>query len=344
MALRDEPTLQHVLDVLVNHIRLHNEALVIQTQHLGEVVVIRLDLLTEQGRYFRQGTELVALQRDNLEMGNIAPQDISNQIPAWSIVTSGYLFRDAAHMRATFASDVGTELKQMAKDYYTGHMRTELEVVMKTDDLCSYGGDAGDPDLLDLQATDAVPLQPIVAGRYHDRFHVVEARLAGGDRPLLAGPDGADLALLIVAALEQPALVSLVERAESIGLLPLVEVHDVDEVARAVDAGAKVIGVNARDLRTLEVDLGVFGRVGGGCDECQSQENRFHCAVSYHVMRNSGSSVRQRTADRGACLRRLCRGLTLSAIPLSFLHPAPSVPGHMLAPKRRQTIRRMNRQ
>ena len=72
VALRDEPTLQHVLDVLVNHIRLHNEALVIQTQHLGEVVVIRLDLLTEQGRYFRQGTELatlVTLQNISLFMG-----------------------------------------------------------------------------------------------------------------------------------------------------------------------------------------------------------------------------------------------------------------------------------
>lgn len=72
---------------------------------------------------------------------------------------------------------------------------------------------------------------------------------------------GADLALLIVAALEQPALVSLVERAGSIGLLPLVEVHDEEEVLRAVDAGAKVIGVNARNLRTLTVDLGVFERV-----------------------------------------------------------------------------------
>lgn len=72
---------------------------------------------------------------------------------------------------------------------------------------------------------------------------------------------GADMALLIVAALEQQALVSLVERAESIGLLPLVEVHDADEVDRAVDAGAKLIGVNARDLRTLQVDLGVFARV-----------------------------------------------------------------------------------
>lgn len=72
---------------------------------------------------------------------------------------------------------------------------------------------------------------------------------------------GADLVLLIVAALDQPALVSLVERAESIGLTPLVEVHDPEETARAVDAGARVIGVNARDLRTLEVDRGNFARV-----------------------------------------------------------------------------------
>jgi indole-3-glycerol phosphate synthase len=72
---------------------------------------------------------------------------------------------------------------------------------------------------------------------------------------------GADLALLIVAALGQDALVSLVERAESIGLTPLVEVHTEEEVARAVDAGAKLIGVNVRDLKTLKVDRGVFARV-----------------------------------------------------------------------------------
>ena len=51
------------------------------------------------GNLFKQGTELVALQRGNLEMGNIAPQDVSNQIPAWSVLTSGYLFRDADHLR-----------------------------------------------------------------------------------------------------------------------------------------------------------------------------------------------------------------------------------------------------
>ncbi len=72
---------------------------------------------------------------------------------------------------------------------------------------------------------------------------------------------GADLALLIVAALDQPALVSLIERAESIGLTPLVEVHDEEEIARAVDAGARIIGVNARNLKTLEVDRNTFANV-----------------------------------------------------------------------------------
>jgi indole-3-glycerol phosphate synthase len=72
---------------------------------------------------------------------------------------------------------------------------------------------------------------------------------------------GADMVLLIVAALPQNALVSLVERAVSLGLVPLVEVHTEAEVGRAVDAGAKIIGVNARDLGTLTVDRGVFTRL-----------------------------------------------------------------------------------
>ncbi|MFC1460037.1 TRAP transporter substrate-binding protein DctP [Microvirga arabica] len=68
------------------------------------------------GTLFKQGTELVAMQRGNLEMGNIAPQDISNQIPEWSIVTSAYLFRDADHLKKVFASDVGQQLKKMASE------------------------------------------------------------------------------------------------------------------------------------------------------------------------------------------------------------------------------------
>ncbi len=74
---------------------------------------------------------------------------------------------------------------------------------------------------------------------------------------------GADLVLLVAAALEQTALVSLIERVESLGMTPLVEVHVREELDRALDAGAHVVGVNARDLRTLEVDRGVFAELSG---------------------------------------------------------------------------------
>lgn len=72
---------------------------------------------------------------------------------------------------------------------------------------------------------------------------------------------GADMVLLIVAALEQEALVSLVERAHSLGMAALVEVHDPEELVRALDAGARIVGVNCRDLRTLEVDRATFAEV-----------------------------------------------------------------------------------
>ena len=65
---------------------------------------------------FKQGTELVALQRGNLEMANLAPQDISKQVPAWSLLTSAYLFRDVTHLKKTFKSDVGRDFVKMARD------------------------------------------------------------------------------------------------------------------------------------------------------------------------------------------------------------------------------------
>jgi indole-3-glycerol phosphate synthase len=72
---------------------------------------------------------------------------------------------------------------------------------------------------------------------------------------------GADAALLIVGALEPHDLTRLVGAAAGLGLAALVEVHDVDELGRALDAGARLVGVNSRNLRTLSVDLGVFDAV-----------------------------------------------------------------------------------
>jgi len=67
------------------------------------------------GTLFKQGTELVALQRDNLELGNIAPQDFAKQLPAWSILSSAYLFRDAAHLERFWASELGAQFKKQAE-------------------------------------------------------------------------------------------------------------------------------------------------------------------------------------------------------------------------------------
>lgn len=77
-----------------------------------------------------------------------------------------------------------------------------------------------------------------------DAYQLLEARAAG-----------ADAILLIVAALDGRSLVALAEQAKTLQLAALVEVHDRDECRRALDAGATIIGVNNRNLRTLEVDL-----------------------------------------------------------------------------------------
>ena len=75
---------------------------------------------------------------------------------------------------------------------------------------------------------------------------------------------GADMLLLIVAALDQPVLASMLDRTESLGMTALVEVHTEEEADRALQAGAKVIGVNARDLKTLDVDRDCFARIAPG--------------------------------------------------------------------------------
>ena len=72
---------------------------------------------------------------------------------------------------------------------------------------------------------------------------------------------GADAVLLIVAALDDQALPALLGEAAGFGLACLVEVHAVDEVRRALDAGARIIGVNSRNLRTLGVDMHVLDEI-----------------------------------------------------------------------------------
>jgi len=83
-----------------------------------------------------------------------------------------------------------------------------------------------------------------------DTLHVWEARGAG-----------ADAVLLIVAALTQSELVGLADLAADLGMATLVEVHSAGEVERAVDAGARIVGINTRDLATLTVDPDVVAKL-----------------------------------------------------------------------------------
>lgn len=74
------------------------------------------------GTLFKQGTEIVAIQRGNLEMSDLSPQDIANQIPEWSLLTAAYLFRDAEHLKRFFESDAGAEMKALAEGKLNIHI------------------------------------------------------------------------------------------------------------------------------------------------------------------------------------------------------------------------------
>jgi len=103
--------------------------------------------------------------------------------------------------------------------------------------------------LEDLEAVRAVTSIPVLRKDFiAEPYQVLEARAAG-----------ADLVLLIVAALDDATLSSLFRLVNGLGMTPLVETHSADEVDRALDLGADVIGVNARDLSTFEVDQDLFG-------------------------------------------------------------------------------------
>jgi indole-3-glycerol phosphate synthase len=105
--------------------------------------------------------------------------------------------------------------------------------------------------LADLEAVkNAVSLPVLRKDFIATEYQVLEARAAG-----------ADLVLLIVAALEQDVLARLHALTRELGMTALVETHSAEEVDRAAELGAQLVGVNARDLSTFELDRDLFGRL-----------------------------------------------------------------------------------
>ena len=112
-------------------------------------------------------------------------------------------------------------------------------------------GDLADiPDPADLARRYAAGGAAAIRVLTVEPYQVLEARAAG-----------ADLVLLIVAALDDDSLRRLHDEARELGLTVLVEVHDEAETERAVALGAELVGINARNLRTLDVDPGAFARL-----------------------------------------------------------------------------------
>ncbi|GAA2176214.1 indole-3-glycerol phosphate synthase TrpC [Arthrobacter parietis] len=107
--------------------------------------------------------------------------------------------------------------------------------------------------LADLDAVRAAVNLPILRKDFTvDEYQIWEARA-----------HGADLILLIVAALDDATLASFLELTEELGMHALVETHTAEEVQRAVAVGARIIGVNVRNLKTLDIDRSVFPVLAG---------------------------------------------------------------------------------
>jgi indole-3-glycerol phosphate synthase len=137
--------------------------------------------------------------------------------------------------------------------------------------------------LADLEAVRAAVALPVLRKDFiATPYQVFEARAAG-----------ADLALLIVAALDDATLRELYDLVVALGMTPLIETHSADELDRAAALGARLIGVNARDLSTFELDRDLFGRLASRFPEgaVRVAESAVVSATDVAHYRSSGADV-----------------------------------------------------
>lgn len=137
--------------------------------------------------------------------------------------------------------------------------------------------------LADLEQVRAAVTVPVLRKDFiTEAYQVYEARAAG-----------ADIILLIVAALEQKNLSNLHELARQLGMATLVETHSADEISRALDVGSQLMGVNARNLRTFELDQDLFSRLADSIPSgvIRVAESAVKTAADVAHYRSSGADV-----------------------------------------------------
>jgi len=137
---------------------------------------------------------------------------------------------------------------------------------------------------------------------------------------------GADIVLLMVSVLDQNTLLGLLERVESLGMTALVEVHTEEEADRALVAGARVIGVNARDMRTLQVDRGVFERIAPGLPNTVVKVAESGVRDTHDLIRYAAAGADAVLVGEGLVTRKSPRDAVAELVTAGS-HPATPRPG-----------------
>jgi indole-3-glycerol phosphate synthase len=193
---------------------------------------------------------IVAATRERVAFARSRESDAALERRALSVVANGHAFTDALSRRDRI--NIIAECKRRSPS--RGVLRAAYEPVEIAREYERAGAAAisvlteptfFDGSLIHLEGVRAAVTIPLLRKDFIvEEYQLLEARAAG-----------ADAALLIVGALDDAALRRLLSAAGHLGLAALVEVHSVEETTRALAAGARVIGVNNRNLRTLQVDL-----------------------------------------------------------------------------------------
>jgi indole-3-glycerol phosphate synthase len=213
---------------------------VVETGTILDRILVRTatDLVARQNRL-----PLPELERQ-LRALDLAPRSLRAALsgPRTAVIAE---IKRASPSRGNFP--VAVDPGEIANDYLTGGAAA---ISCLTDEPFFHGS------LEDLRAAATAahvreaPAPVLRKDFVVDPYQIAEGRL-----------HGADAVLLIVAALTRASLRALIEAARGYGMEALVEVHDEGELERAMAAGADLIGINNRDLRTFDVDLAVAERL-----------------------------------------------------------------------------------
>lgn len=200
---------------------------------------------------------------DQLLAGSLDDARARRQFRPVNVVEAAALSRPAALDALEFLSPTD-HIKVIAEVKRASPSRGDLADIPEPQTLASQyeAGGASAVSVLTEERKFKGSLADLEAVRKAVSIPVLRKDFIGEEYQILeARASGADLVLLIVAALPQQTLQRLYAFVRELGMTPLVETHSAEEVARAVDLGAQLIGVNARDLKTFELDKDLFGRV-----------------------------------------------------------------------------------